>query len=167
MAAAPEINDGRKVYRADPSLEQSALTFAIFLLLVLLLVPFIGVFVEYRRTGDINNTWIGVMIVLGLLIAAAVARSLRRPPDRYLVLSPDGLQYQGRSRFITASWDAVLELHGGEDPALIVRADAPDAPKRKNATERISLVPFDFDTNSELAHDLRTYAPHLFERWSG
>jgi hypothetical protein len=165
MAAAQEDVEARTVYHANPYAEQSALLFGIFFLLVLLLVPLVGVFVEYRKSGDISPTWVGVLVVLGVLIAAAVLRSSRRPPPRSLAVSPRGLEYQGRSRFITASWDDVLRLDSGDDPALVVRPSpslADGTPRRKHATERISLVPFDFHPDSPLAQQLRRYAPHLF-----
>lgn len=59
MSAISESVDGRKRYRPSANGDASSLVFAIFFLIMLLLVPFIGVFAEYRRTGQIGDGWIG------------------------------------------------------------------------------------------------------------
>lgn len=161
MPPVPEMVGGRKVYRPNAGSEHSSLMFGIGFLVMLLLVPFIGVFAEYRKTGDMSGPWVGIMIFLGVLIAAAVVRSVRPSQTPLLAVGDDGLEYQRGSHVLAARWDDVVKLRYDDEPVLIVRAGT--TPNRNALqTERISLLPFGYSDDSELARDLRTHAPHLF-----
>lgn len=165
MGGTPEVVDERKVYRPVPTGETSALVFAILFLFMLLLVPFIGVFAEYRKTGDISGFWIGMLLLLGVLIVAAVVRSRRRRPVLFLALSPSGLDYQVGDRTISVAWADVVGARLDDDPFLVVRVSSSDPamPRPRAPTQRISLLPFDTRPDGELVHDLRRWAAHLFE----
>lgn len=171
MAVVAEVVDGRKIYRPNPSLESGSLLFGTFVLLVMLSIPSVGVLAEYRKTGNISTTWIVIFVALGLLLILALLRSGRRLSHTFIALSSEGIEYSAPNLALKMTWDNIEELRLDDEPVLILRhpvvVHQRHASPRDEVTERqISLAAFDLNPESELAQDLRAYAPHLFTRGS-
>jgi hypothetical protein len=134
------------------------------LALFLILVALIGL----RRGG---------MISVAALAASCVAsgvgflmwRHARHQADEtFLVLSSAGIAYYGADIVIKTTWANTKAIAGGSlTPYLLLYQPAAtyvgwSKLRDPFADRQIPLTLFDYSPRSELARDLRQYAPHLF-----
>lgn len=107
------------------------------------------------------------LIVFAVVVFITVKRIGQIMQTTYLLLTDEGIEYQSGGKTVIASWKEVVELIDRPSPTLVVSANGRSyvtylMTKNPKDDPYIPLYLFQYSPNSELAKDLRKYAPHLF-----
>jgi hypothetical protein len=142
-----------------------------------MLIPLLPVFVivllviirgGLRRGGVVLGAALVALIVVGV-VGWLVWRHVRGQADNtFLVLSSAGIAYYGARIVIKTTWSNTKSISDvSAMPYLLLHEPAATyigliGSRDLFADTRIPLYMFDYSMHSELARDLRRYAPHLF-----
>lgn len=167
MAPHPTAYTGEtgKIYRLSWAYSQTM--FYVIVPMLAALALFL-ILVVLRRGSSISGAAL-VASVVASGIGFLMWRHARRQADTtFLVLSSAGIAYYGTEVVIKTTWENIKEITGNAaTPCLILYHPAAtymglSAARDPLADRRIPLYPFAYSKRSELARDLRRYAPHLF-----
>ena len=157
-----------KIYRPSRGYSQAMVYMLIPLISVFVIIPVVMILGQVRRGGSISGLALVVLIVVPV-VGWLVWRDAKGYPDKtFLVLSSGGIAYYGARIVIKTTWANTKEITGGSAmPCLFLHQPAArhiglSASRDLYADRRIPLYMFDYSKQSELARDLRRYAPHLF-----
>jgi hypothetical protein len=157
-----------KIYRPNRAYSQGMLYMLIPLAPIFLIIPLIIVLSGLRRGGASLGVALVVLIVVSA-IGGLVWRHVKNQADKiFLVLSSGGIAYYGSGIVIKTTWANTKEITSGTAmPYLLLHQPAATyiglaGSRDLSADRRIPLYIFDYSKHSELARDLRRYAPHLF-----
>jgi hypothetical protein len=157
-----------KIYRPNRAYSQGMLYMLIPLLPIFLIIPLVIILSGLRRGGAFS----GIALVALIAIPTAgwlVWRRVKSQADKiFLVLSSSGIAYYGSGIVIKTTWANTKEITSGTAmPSLLLHQPAATyiglaGSRDLSADRRIPLYIFYYSKHSELARDLRRYAPHLF-----
>jgi hypothetical protein len=157
-----------KIYRPNRSYTQGMLYMLIPLLPILLIIPLFIILSGLRRGGAFSGIALVALIVIPT-VGWLVWRHVKGQADKiFLVLSSGGIAYYGSGIVIKTTWANTKEITSGTAmPCLLLHQPAATyigltGSRDLFADQRIPLYIFDYSKHSELARDLRRYAPHLF-----
>lgn len=155
----------RKTYRPSAALRSVALV-------VMLVLGALAIAFAYFSTRSLLSTaFCALPIALFFLLAISYVSYLARRTS--LVLAPDGLEYHTPNLTLRTAWDNVerlvdeplaprLVLRRPVLPDLHTRTARARVAERPAAGRVVPLRLFGYARGSQLAQDLRRYAPHLF-----
>lgn len=161
-----------RIYRVPPVYSQAAIYIILLLLPLFAIGPIVVIRNDLKQSGSVSVG--SVALMLGLLLGATIALwvASRAKTTSYLVLSANSLEYYGRGITIKTSWQNTKEITSGNGlPSLLLHRSAatylsPMLRRDLYTDRRIPLYLFEYTAQSELARDLRQYAPHLFVKTS-
>ena len=159
-----------KIYRVWRSYHQVTIYIAIALLPLLAFVPIAALLTDLKKSGTISFGTIALSLALVISPLIAVWYAWYAKTDPYLLLSANGLEYYGRGITIKTSWQNTKEITSANGfPSLLLHRPSvtylsPLLRRDLSLDRRIPLYLFEYTAHSELAHDLRQYAPHLFAK---
>jgi hypothetical protein len=157
-----------KIYRVSWGYSQSVVYLTIPILSVLAIAPLITILNDLRRRGSVSIVSLVVSLV-AFGVGYLVWRNAKSQAETiFLVLSSAGIAYYGAGIDIKTTWANTKEITANSAmPCLMLYQPAATYTGLSVARDplidrRIPLYPFAYSKHSELARDLRRYAPHLF-----
>ncbi len=156
------------IYRAPEVSNQAALYIAAPLIPILALVPIFAIRNDLKSGGTISTTTIIVSLVILLAILTTLWLARHQTAIPYLLISSRGLEYYGRGITIKTPWNNVREITQGTGlPSLLLHRPAatyigPLHQRDLYTGRRIPLYLFQYSEQSNLARELRRFAPQLF-----
>jgi hypothetical protein len=153
-----------KFYRASPTRTIAQILPASSVVIIWVCLSGGLLFADYNRAGAITTgVWIAFAIFV-LLILFTMASIWSKATQTYLLLLPDGIEYKSGWHMMATPWDNIEELRGTQ---LILKQSVLSDwqlfwSRDPKAGKIIPLWEFNYELRSELARDIRYYAPHLF-----
>lgn len=154
--------------RAMPTITESADELKGLLFSVMGLILIVYQIQDVYQKGFFSWSNFIPLLIFTVVVILSTRRISQISQTTYLLLSEGGIEYRSGDRVVLCPWNEVVKLIERPSPTLIVSVGGRSymrymITKNANDDPHIPLYLFYYSPNSELAKDLRKYAPHLFE----